>query len=444
MDIQQPKTLFALLKMRQFNILREQLIAMPSMDIAPLLATIPEEEGIILITLLPVDRQRHVLDALEPDPRQRLFRQMPMHHLVTVFRDAPSDMATRWLAGLGQQSEHILQSLPLPQRKRLRRQLGYGVHQIGRLVNHNCFVVRNDWSCRQALQSLRQDKPYHGPSGSVFVVDEHRHLRGQLRLRKLVFGVDNHSVSSLLDNAPVVLRADEDFDTAVRLAQHYDLNEIAVVDSHQQFLGVITIDVLMDVAHRRATSDMQRIGAVGLLGLPLLHASAALLYRKRVYWLLGLMLMGTLSVIVLSAFAVPLGQQLLIVMFLPLIMDCGGNAGAQSAILMVRAMAKGEISSADSTMVIRREWRVAVALAATLAFPVVLLGLWRDAGLFTLVVTGTLVIAVLMGSILGSLLPLLLQRLGRDPALASAPLVSTLVDIAGVTLYLLSAAYFLG
>jgi magnesium transporter len=219
------------------------------------------------------------------------------------------------------------------------------------------------------------------------------------------------------------------------LVQHYDLDAIPVVDSEGVLLGTVTLDDVMDVAVEEVTEDFHKMGSLGAFHLSLREARPSLLYRKRAGWLVLLVVVNVFSGAAIAYFEETIQAVIALVFFLPLIIDSGGNAGAQASTLMVRALATGDVRLRDWARLFGKELAVALALGITMGFAVWGLGVWRGGSEVGIVVALSMVLVVVMGSLLGMLLPFVLSYLKLDPATASAPLITSLADIGGILIY---------
>jgi magnesium transporter len=246
-----------------------------------------------------------------------------------------------------------------------------------------------------------------------------------------------------MDHSVASISAFVDREEAVALIRRYDQFVLPVVDSGGVMLGIITVDDVFDVAEEEATEDFHRVGSVGPVRTSLRDAPIFLLYRARIGWLMVLVFMNIFSGAGIAAFEETLSTFFALAFFLPLLIGSGGNAGSQSATLMVRALATGDVRMRDWLRLLGKELSVAALLGGSMALAVSLISIFR-APEIAVVVAITMVAIVLVGSLIGMSLPFLLTRFGRDPATASAPLVTSLADISGVLIYFSVATWYLG
>jgi len=277
-----------------------------------------------------------------------------------------------------------------------------------------------------------------------YVVDAERRLIGTASLRDLIVARDEATVAEVMRREPPFLRAEDSQGRAVELIRKYDMLAVPVINGGDKLVGIITYDDAMDVAEAVETIRFTKTSAVGGLGASMLEASTALLYRKRIPWLVILVFGNIFSGAGIAYFEDTIAAHVALVFFLPLLVDSGGNAGSQSATLMVRALATGEVRLGDWGRMLGREVMVAGLLGLTMALAVSGIGLWRGGPEIAVVVSTTMVMIVLVGSVIGMSLPFILSRFKLDPATASAPLITSLADATGVVIYFAMATWFLG
>ena len=224
----------------------------------------------------------------------------------------------------------------------------------------------------------------------------------------------------------------------------HDLPAIAVVDAENRLIGSVTFDDAMDVIEEEGTEDFHKLGSVRDLGMNFREASIGLLYRKRFPWLMLLILVNVISGSGIAFFEETIASAFALVIFLPLLIDSGGNAGSQSATLVIRSMAMGDVHVKDWLALMTKEIAVAASIGLTLGVAVSLVGFWRGGQEIGIVVALSMVAVILIGSLIGLSLPFILTRLNLDPATASAPLVTSIADITGVLVYFSIATWYLG
>jgi magnesium transporter len=330
------------------------------------------------------------------------------------------------------------------EREDLRRLRAYPEGTVGAVMTSDYAVLMLAQTTGEAIESLRTQAPDRETIYQAYVVDGERRLVGTLSLRELLLAPASARVGEVMIEDVIAVAADEPRSVAAARIAEYDLIALPVIDDSWRLVGIVTYDDAMDVAEDEATEDFHKAGGtLGDLGPSFRTAPILQLYRKRVFWLVLLVFGNVFSGAGIARFEDTIAAYVGLVFFLPLLIGSSGNAGAQSATLMVRAMATGDVHVRDWGQLLLRELFVAGLLGATMAFAVSGIGLVRGGPQIAAIVAGTMVTVVVVGSLIGLLLPLALNRLRLDPATASAPLVTSIADAAGVVIYLSIATHVL-
>ncbi|MBB5690407.1 magnesium transporter [Roseomonas alkaliterrae] len=339
--------------------------------------------------------------------------------------------------------ESLAPALAAAEREDIRRLAAYPPGTAGAVMTSEYAVLRPEQTAREALDSLRGQAASKETIAIAYVLSPQRRLLGTVALEDLVLAAPERSVASIMRPEPAFVRVEDSAEEAARLLARYDLPAIPVVNGGEAMVGILTADDAMDVAEAEATTDFHKAGGSASLGVPLREATIGLLYRKRIAWLVVLVFANVFSGAGIAAFEDVIAANVALVFFLPLLIDSGGNAGSQSATLMVRALATGEARIGDWARMMRREILVAAMLGGTMALAVSLLGLIRGGPEIALVVAMTMVLVVVAGSVIGLSLPFVLTRMRLDPATASAPLITSIADATGVLIYFAIASALL-
>jgi magnesium transporter len=322
--------------------------------------------------------------------------------------------------------------------------LGYPDGSVGRLMTPDYIAVKQNWTVEQALRHIRQAGKTSETINRIYVVNDRWHLVDDLALRRFIFAEPDERIADLMDHSYASVSAFADSADAVRLIGRYDLVALPVLDSDGTLVGIVTVDDLLDVAEEEATEDFHRVGSVEPIYTKLGETPLAVLYRRRVAWLLVLVFVAIPSFFVMRHYEATTAEVGALVFFLPLLIGSAGNAGSQSATLMVRALATGDVEREDWLYLLGRELGVAAVLGITMAAAVAVPAWFFGGSGVAFVVALTMVSVVILGSVIGMSLPFLLERLQLDPATASAPLVTSITDLAGVLAYLSFATWYLG
>lgn len=321
------------------------------------------------------------------------------------------------------------------ERDDLRRVCSHAEGTAGALMSSAYARVAVDLTAAQAIDALRREAADAQALYQAYVLDEQRCLLGTLSLRELILAAPDTPVAQLMVKPVVSVTVAASQESVARLISHHDLPALPVLDEQARLVGIVTCDDAMDVVVEEATEDFHKGALIATRIGNLKTATIGLLYRKRVFWLVLLVFGNLFSGAGIAAFEDTIAANIVLVFFLPLLVDSGGNAGAQSATLMVRGLATGEVMMRDWLSMLWRECSVALLLGLSMAVAVASLGALRGGADVAFIVASSMLVIVLVGSLIGMSLPFLLSRLRLDPATASGPLVTSIADAAGVLVY---------
>ncbi|HRP48278.1 MAG TPA: magnesium transporter, partial [Trueperaceae bacterium] len=344
----------------------------------------------------------------------------------------------------GEVTRRLMNLLTPAERDVATRLLNYPEESIGRLMTPDYVAVKRQWTAGQALDHVRVYGRDSETLNVVYVTGPGGVLIDDLRMRELLLVDPSTRIDQMIDEQFVALHASDDQEAAVAVFRKHDRSALPVVDSDGVIIGIVTVDDVLDVAEEEATEDIQMLGGVEALEEPYLSISLGRVIRKRAFWLVLLFLGQTLTATAMGFFEAEIASAVVLALFLPLIISSGGNSGSQAAALVTRAMALGEVGVRDWLHIMRRELGAGLALGGLLGLLGFLrVAIWRfafdsygDAWLLIAVTIAiSLVGVVLWGSLTGSLLPILLKRMGADPAASSTPFVATIVDVTGIVIF---------
>ena len=333
------------------------------------------------------------------------------------------------------EQQQLMDSLPKDVQDDIRRLSAHAHGSAGAIMTSNYAVLGEDMTVRTAIAELRLQAANKETIYRSYVLDDKRRLIGSIRLHELILATDTTLMRDLMETNPVAVSLDSSQEDVAKLIARYDLFALPVTDDGGVMLGIVTHDDAADAMQAEMTEDFQRISTVLPFSQSMREASIRVLYSKRIVWLALLVFGNLFSGAGIAYFEDTILAYVSLVFFLPLLIDSSGNAGAQSATLMVRALATGDVEMKDWGKLVLREVFIAAALGATMAFVVFPLGAWRGGADIALVVGVTMFVVVIIGSLVGMSLPFLLSRLKLDPATASGPLVTTISDAVGVLIY---------
>ncbi len=426
--------------------LREALHLLSPADVADILSELPPADAAVGFRFMPRDDAALAFSYLPGEKQEQLIHELGAEASLRVVESMSADDRVRLLDELPEGvAQRIIASLPAETRKETQAILGYPPRSVGRLMTPDYVRVKPEWTIGQALDHIRRYGRDAETINVVYVVDDAGKLIDDLRLRQVLLGAPEEPVESIMNRQFVSLRADQDQREAVEMLQKYDRVALPVVDSRGVLLGIVTHDDVADVAQAIATEDIQKLGGMEALDSPYMETGHLEMYKKRGFWLSALFVGQSITIVVLGGFQDKIAQAAVLTVFMPLVISCGGNSGSQAATLVTRALALGEVRFGDWWRIVRREVVTAGMLGATLAVMGLLcVEFFTGVGLaktehplpLGLSIAGAIFAVVLWGTVLGSLLPLVLKRAKVDPATASSPMVATLMDASGTLIYL--------
>jgi magnesium transporter len=413
-------------------------------DISAALQEFEPHHAWAVLDLLPLEDQAGVFGYFDRDFQVELAYCVPRAKLARIVTEMHSDERADLFNELSdEQQDALLPALAQAEREDIRRLAAYEEGTAGSIMTSDYAVLGESLTAAQALEKLRREAPDKETIYRAYVTDPDRRLVGAVRLQDLILATPRTLVRDLMEEEPVAVRVDEDQEEVARKISRYDVLALPVVDGDDRLVGIVTHDDAMDVLQEEATEDFHKVGTVGKLDTSVRDASITLLYRKRIAWLVLLVFGNLLSGAGIHYYEDTISAVVALVFFLPLLIGSSGNAGSQAATLMVRALATGDVMLKDWGRMLGREILIAFLLGLTMALAVSGIGWYRGGSGVAVVVSLTMVLVVIVGSLIGMSLPFVLSRLKLDPATASAPLVATLADASGVFIYFWIATAFL-
>ncbi len=439
-----------LIENKDWHNLKEALIEWPSPDIAELIEEIDEENRIIVFRLLPKKLSADVFDELSPLIKEDLISKLTDEHIRNILSELPPDERTDLFEELpGKVTQRLLNILPHSERKEALQLLGYPENSVGRLMTPDYVAIKKDWTVEQALQHIREFGKNAETINIVYVVDENWKLLDDIPLSKIILSEPSEKIEKIMDFHFIAIEADKDQEEAASLMRKYDLIVLPVLDKDGILLGIVTVDDVLNVVEQEHTEDVTKMFAItpetaGIeLITDLLKTPIKNLYKSRVSWLIFLLFMDFFTGGIINRFDEMIAKYVVLVTFLPVLVDTAGNAGSQSATLIIRSMALGKIKVADWFKMLGKEIIIALLLGLTMGLGISIMGIIRGGYEVCKVVVLSMVLNVIAGCLMGMALPFIFTKLKKDPATASAPLITTLADIIGTGIYLTIAMLML-
>jgi len=442
----------ALLTTTNTAVLKQKLSKWLPSDLAPIIADMPVEKLAVLFRLtsreivvatfpyLELEAQHRLLDLLTPEQCAGLLNALPHDDRTSFLSDLPPEVAGQMLATMEPGERQVAEDL-----------LAYPEHSVGQMMTLDFVAVRPEWTVGAALEYIRRNGYDRETLNVVYVVDEKGRLIDDVRVRRFLLAPLDRLVKDLMDGNFAALSPMDDREKALEIFRNYDRVALPVIGDLKRLIGIVTVDDMLDVADEEATEDIQKLGGSEAFDEPYTSIPLHRMIRKRATWLVVLFFGEMLTATAMAFYEDEIAKAVVLTLFIPLVISSGGNAGSQAATLVIRSLALGEFKLREWWLVMRRELAAGTVLGLILGF----LGFMRIAiwssitpvyGEHWFLVGATLGLTlvgiVLWGSLVGSMLPLILKRMGLDPATSSAPFVATLVDVTGLVIYF-TVAFFL-
>ncbi|TXE10395.1 magnesium transporter [Gelidibacter salicanalis] len=417
-----------------------------ALTIAVLIAEVSKINKIIVIRSLSRKRAKTVFKMLSRSDQQDVIEGLSQNSqkLSRLLNDIEPDDRTAFFEDLAPDIvSQLLQKLSPEERKITVQLLGYPKDSIGRLMTPEFVAIKEDFSVAQAFEHIRKFGQDSETLNIIYVIDQDWKLIDDLSIKDLILAGPEERVVDLIDHRFVFLNALDDQEKAIQVFKDYDREALPVLNEEGVLIGIVTFDDILDVIEEESTEDFHKFGSIQNASKNPLKERILILYKNRIVWLVLLVFMNVFSGAALASFEDVIQQVVSLVFFLPLLIDSGGNAGSQSATLMIRYLALGEIQLTDWYKLIGRELMISLLLGLTMAASVAAVASFRAPEVIVVVCTA-MVLNVMLGSLIGMLLPFIFTKLKIDPATASAPLVTSLSDICGVLIYFSIASKYFG
>ncbi|RZK48469.1 MAG: magnesium transporter [Pedobacter sp.] len=422
-------------------------------DVEALIDEIPQH-AVKLIETISINRAVHVFRILDFPTQERIIKKLQSNKLTELIRQLPPDDRTSLFSELkGEAVKRLLILLNDKDRIEALHLLGYKEDSVGRLMTPDFIAVKTDWSVARVLSHIRRYGKNSETIDVVYVIDKDGVLLDDIRIREILLADPDAKIGELTDNRLISLNVNDPQEEAINIFRMNNRVALPVTDDAQILLGIVTVDDILWIAQEEYTEDIHKIGGTEALDEPYLDMPIFKLIKKRVSWLIVLFLGEMLTATAMQHFEIELEKAVVLSLFIPLIMSSGGNSGSQASTLIIQAMALGEVTIASWWRVMRREIISGAVLGIILgSIGLVRIILWQELHLYDygehwLLIGWTIFFTiagiVLWGSLIGSMMPIIMKKLKLDPATSSAPFVATMVDVTGILIYFSIAVLFL-
>lgn len=394
------------------------------------------EAAAYVFSELEAEEQEKLIVSMNDNELKELIHEMSPDDRTSLFEEIPADITKKIFSLMGEQDLNITRQL-----------LGYPEDSIGRIMTPEYIDVEPDYTVKQTLEYIRKYGKDSETFEVIYVVNKEETLIGYILLKDLLFANQDDKIENLMHTDIIYLSVYSDQEEAVRVGRKYDLLYIPVVDSKNALIGIVTIDDIFDIAEEEDTEDFHKLGAISIdddFDSNIKQANPFTLYKRRISWLFILVFVNIVSGYVIGIFEDTISRYVSLIFFLPLLIDSAGNAGAQSSTLIIRSLSVGDVKKSDWLFMLGKEILISTILGITMSAAVSLIAVFRGGLMIALVVSLSMILVVIIGSLIGLSLPFLFVKFKKDPTTSSVPLVASICDISGTAVYLLLAAVILG
>jgi magnesium transporter len=444
-EVNLSETFLEVLAKNDETLLREFLDEQNISDVVELVNEFPEQEATI-IDHMTVHRAVSVFKILDINQQKDIIKELPARKTAKILNELPPDDRTDFLEELPKAAIRDLIKLLDPEERKITLSLlGYPEDSVGRLMTPDYVYVYPHYTVAHVLETIRRYGKNSETIDVIYIIDETGGLVDDIRIRDLLLAQPNDLIKDIIDGRFVALNVYDDQEHASQVFKMNNRTAIPVVDDNNVLLGIVTIDDILWVTNEEFSEDMQKMGGTEALNEPYLDISLGKLFQKRITWLVILFLGEMFTATAMGYFEGEIQKAVVLALFIPLILSSGGNSGSQASTLIIQAMSVGEITIADWWKILRRELISGLLLGTVLG----IIGFFRiiiwhaikpgfyggHPYLVAFTIGFTLLGVVIWGTIAGSMLPIVLKKLGADPAASSAPFVATLVDVTALIIY---------
>lgn len=435
-----------LLATRQYTSLRQKLADMNEADVAALLEQLEEDDMLKVFRILPKDLAADVFSYMEVEHQQLIITSLSERDAASIIDNLMADDATDLLEEMPANIvKKLLANVSPEMRRDVNHLLRYPEDSAGSIMTVEYVDLKENLTVEEAIARIRKVGVDSETINICYVLDAQRKLLGTVALRYLLLSEPDEVIGDIMHENVIAIHTLMDQEEVARQFKKYDFTSMPVVDNENRLVGIITVDDIVDIMEEEATEDIEKMAAIVPSDKPYMKTGIFETFKKRIPWLLLLMVSATFTGQIIGRYEDALSACAVLTMFIPMLMDTGGNAGGQSSVSIIRGLSLGEIRYRDTPAIIWKEMRVALLCGVTLAAAnfVKLMLLDRVGITVAIVVCLTLVVAVLIAKLIGCTLPILAKRLGFDPAVMASPFITTIVDALSLMIYFQFASHIL-
>ena len=433
-----------LIELSDFSRITELITDLHPADVVDVLENLDIKEQTLVIQALPSELAADLMREIDSEEQGKIVELLGALRSSEILSEMDSDDAADIIGDMDEENAEEILDLMHNEGEEIRELLQYGEDTCGGIMATEYISIKSDMDVGYTLASLRKEAPDAETIYYLYVIDDNNHLVGVVSLRDLVVSDFDEKIEYIMDKNVVYVRVDTDQEEAANIFKKYGFLTLPVVDEENTLAGIITSDDILTVVEEEATEDIHKFAGTLPLEQSYFNTSVKSLWFKRIFWLFILFLAESFTGKIMSSNQEALQSFIILSFFIPMLIDCGGNSGSQATATIVRGLAIGEIKPKDILKVIWREARVGLLLGSTMAL--VSFGRALISGgspLIGITVALSILAIVILGTLTGALLPMIVSKVGFDPAVVAAPLITTIVDAVGLMIYFQIAKFFL-
>lgn len=427
-----------LIQSKQYSRLRLELEEWNEADIASVLEELPNEELIKVFRILPKSIAADVFAYLSIEVEQMIITSLTDREAANIINNLMADDATDLMEEMpANVVKRILANTTSETRRDINHLLRYPEDSAGSIMTVEFVDLKDNLTVEQAIERIRKTGVDKETINICYVLDRERHLIGTVALRYLLLRQADEIIGDFMNDNIISCSTLMDQEEVAMLFSKYDFTAMPVVDNENRLVGIITIDDVVDIMQEEATEDIEKMAAIVPSDKPYMKTGVFETWKKRIPWLLLLMISATVTGGIITHYEDALGAYIVLTSFIPMLMDTGGNAGSQASVTIIRGLSLNEIEFKDIFLIMWKEARVAIVCGITLAAAnfVKMMLVDKVSIVVALVVCSTLILAVFFAKLVGCTLPLLAKKIGFDPAVMASPFITTIVDALSLILY---------
>ncbi|MBQ9136256.1 MAG: magnesium transporter [Lachnospiraceae bacterium] len=436
-----------LLETRQYTSLRQRIAEMNEADVAVILEELEKEDMLKVFRILPKDLAADVFSYMEVENQQMIITSMSEKDAASIIDNLMADDATSLLEEMPANIVKKLLANASPETRRdINHLLRYPEYSAGSIMTVEYVDLKENLTVAEAIARIRKVGVDSETINICYVLDAQRRLLGTVALRYLLLSEPDDIIGDIMHENVISLNTLMDQEEVAAQFKKYDFTSMPVVDNENRLVGIITVDDVVDIMVEEATEDIEKMAAIVSSDKPYMKTGIFETFKKRIPWLLLLMVTSTFTEQIINTFTEALSACAALTMFIPMLMGTGGNAGGQVSVTVIRGLSLGEIEYRDVPRIMWKEMRVALMCGVTLSVAsfVKLMFFNRVGVMVALVVSLTLIFVLLLSKIIGCTLPILAKRIGFDPAVMASPLITTILDALSLVVYFQFATHMLG